>query len=52
MASLTHEDRDRIADHLNDRPRKRLGFLTPKESMKKENQKGERCTSKLNSSTT
>jgi IS30 family transposase len=31
MAKLTQEECDRIAQHLNDRPRKRLGFLTPTE---------------------
>lgn len=35
MARLTQDDCDRIADKLNNRPRKRLGYLTPKECYEK-----------------
>jgi transposase, IS30 family len=31
MKRLTQQDCDRIANHLNNRPRKRLGYLTPAE---------------------
>jgi IS30 family transposase len=31
MAALTQQDCTRIAKQLNDRPCKRLGFLTPRE---------------------
>jgi IS30 family transposase len=31
MASLTQPDCDRIAAHLNRRPRKRVGYRTPEE---------------------
>lgn len=35
MAAITQADCNRIAEQLNDRPRKRLGFLTPKECYEK-----------------
>jgi IS30 family transposase len=31
LARLTQDDCDRLADHLNRRPRTRLGFRTPEE---------------------
>jgi IS30 family transposase len=31
MAKLTQADMDAIADRLNSRPRKRLGYRTPEE---------------------
>lgn len=37
MAHVTQDDCDFIADHLNDRPRKRLGFRTPRECYERSN---------------
>jgi IS30 family transposase len=31
LSNLTEADLDRVADELNDRPRKRLGFYKPSE---------------------
>jgi IS30 family transposase len=38
MAKLTQTDCDQIAQQLNDRPRKRLGYLTPAECYDKKKQ--------------